>query len=642
MAWEDGRTRTWTFNHKEVPVASQRTMIEEIQTEIDNVDWIVGHNLKFDLQWLRSIGVNYSRVKLYCTQVAEYVISGQKKQPYHLANVSKRYAIADKIDRVKKFWDAGWATDEIPLNILDPYLRQDCINALVVFQRQVPRILRWQLEKIIALQMEVMGLLSEMEYHGARIDVDAAEGYYATLRDKLQQIESELKIQLNRDDLNLRSGDELSAALYGGKIFRDAQEAVITTRKATIREPYLFQYKDPRKQPIVKWKNREVKELVAKTRKTQKELELPRIFKPVQGTELDKGGYYSTSKNVLAQLKGTNKTQKMILALLEAHSKTAKAVSTFRGDKEGTGLLGKVQPDGYVHPSFNQTVTATGRLSSSNPNGQNLSSRDKEANPAKKVFVPRFDLIGNADLSQLEWRVAAFMSQDPTAIQEILDDIDYHRDNAIKFFGADPKLENGHKKFKPLRTTAKIFGFRLLYGGTEFGMFADKSMPNYSLKKWAKIVESYYEKYDRLKEWQDENIVLVHKNEGWMRTPSGRILTFPRFDNPDRNGDMYSGTAIKNYPVQSFSSDITTLAMVVVRKRMQAAGCKSVFFLQVHDSLVFDLVREETDCIADICMETFNELPQLIKQFWGVEFNVPLTGEFEVGDCYGQMKTIRE
>jgi len=640
MAWEDKRVKTWTLNHKEAQGVNQRQVLAEIQSELDKAHRIVGHNLKFDLQWLRHAGLRVDRQKFYCTQVAEYLIQGQAKVSYHLADVCLRYSITPKIDRVKIFWDAGYETDEIPLSVLTPYLEQDCINSLVLYQRQVPIISKWKMQRIVALQMDLMNILSEMESAGALVDVEKANALHSSLEEKIHTLEVELKLEIGRDDLNLGSTNELSAALYGGVIKREYLESYQTTHNVTKREAYPFTYADPKKGTTVKWRNVVVQEPITKTRRAIQEIELPRIFKPIDNTELEKGGFYSTDKNTLSQLKGETDRQKKILTLLKEHSTASKAAETFRGDQDDSGILGKLMPDHRVHPSFNQTVTATGRLSSSNPNGQNWPR--KGTSPVKTIFVPRFDLIGNGDLSQLEWRVAAWMSQDPVAMQEIIDNVDYHRDNAIQFFGANPKLDNDHPKFKPIRTVAKVFGFRLLYGGSAYGMYMDQTMPNFSLPKWVRIVQGYYEKYQVLQQWQQDNIELVEKQGGWLQTPSGRKLVFPRLANADRDGNVYSITAIKNYPVQSFATaDITPLAMVVIKKRMRQAGCQSLLFLQVHDSIVFDLVKDEVDTVADITVNTFRDLPKLMHSFWGINFNLPLGGEFEIGPNYGELKRIR-
>ena len=248
-------------------------------------------------------------------------------------------------------------------------------------------------------------------------------------------------------------------------------------------------------------------------------------------------------------------------------------------------------------------------------------------------------MIVNADLSQLEWRVAAFLSQDPVAMKEIIEDLDYHRDNAIKFFGANPDLDNDHPDFKPIRTTAKVFGFRLLYGGSAYGMWIDQTMPDYSRSRWEKIVQEYYEKYKVLQDWQHRNIDQVYKNGGHLRTPSGRILTFPELP-PNYRGELYSSTQIKNYPVQSLSFDVVAMAMIVIERKMLDEGLQALMICQVHDSIVFDAPQEEAQTLARICVETFEDLPRLLSQYWNVNWNVPLTGDVEAGPSYGEVGKV--
>lgn len=222
----------------------------------------------------------------------------------------------------------------------------------------------------------------------------------------------------------------------------------------------------------------------------------------------------------------------------------------------------------------------------------------------------------------MEWRVAAYLSQDPIALKEIYDGVDYHLDNALKFFG-DAKY----------RTDAKIFGFRLLYGGSAYGMYMDSSMPRFSLKRWEQIVLEYYEKYKGIQQWQNNNIREVTKNKGFLVSPSGRILTFPK-----EGSKGYSIRKIKNYPVQSFATaDIMILATVVLYKRMKAIGLKSQMICQVHDSIVFDVIKEENDALARLSVKTFEDLPELMGKFWKINFNVPLTGEYECGPDYGSL-----
>lgn len=340
---ESGVKKTWVFNHDEVETFDQRTNINEIQKEIDKSYRIVGQNLKFDLNWLRFLGIDFSKQKLYCTKIAEYLIRGQDRIGYSLNDICKRYGLKQKIDRVKLFWEAGYQTSEIPINILNPYLEQDCISTLAVYQRQIPLIKKYGLSNLLAVHNETQRVLSDIEFNGMHADGDAAVGFSIELSEKLSAIESRLQ-QLFDWDVNLSSNDEMSVALFGGTLKRDGEEEVERILKSGKIKKY--------------------------TRKCVIKTEMKGAgFKPLPNSETKKEGYYQTSKNIINQLKGRTKVQREILKLLLNRSVTAKALETFTGKDDGglKGLINKIQSDGCIHPQYNQTVTKTGRLSSKDP-----------------------------------------------------------------------------------------------------------------------------------------------------------------------------------------------------------------------------------------------------------------------------------
>jgi len=624
--------RTWWFYHRELSPVDQHKLVLELQEYLNQFDRLVGHNLKFDVQWLWHLGLNTNHHRLFCTMIADYLLRGQEQVSYALNSLCERYGVPYKLDQVKQFWDAGYNTDEIPKSILDAYVGQDVDSTRQIFLKQVPLIQRYGLAKLVGLQMTLLNILARMEMDGTLVDQDAMRRYTEETRQRLVDLEEQL-FDLFGQRFNLGSGDELSAHLYGGVVKVPGKERFVTTKKCKYREPYIFTYKDGRK--TVKYRTRQLDQLIVKERNTIHQIEVNGVgFKPPDRSELKKEGYFATDKGTIARLRGKTKKQRAILEKLGERSALAKLLETFEGKSPGTGLINMIHPDGCLHPSFNQTVTRTGRLSSSNPNGQNLPRGS--TSPIKKVIIPRHDCIANADLSQLEWRVAGAMSGDPVIRDEVIHDVDCHADNAIRLLGANPDAAN----FKELRTIAKITTFRLLYGGSAWGFYLDPKMPNYSLKKWQQIVEQFYEKYYHLGEWQNKNIKLVQER-GFLRTPSGRILKFKKLDKDAaaRRGELYNTSQIKNYPVQSFATaDITPLAMKHIWWRIQKANLRSKIILQVHDSMVFDAVEKELPKLHEICIGTFRDLPRLIEREWGYKFTLPLDGDFEVGPTYGDVE----
>jgi DNA polymerase-1 len=607
IAKEDGTAKTWVFNHSEAPSINQRQFIEEIQEELDKADRLVGHNIKFDLNWFTYAGLHFKHCKLWCTQVSEYLIRHQKIGHMTLADLSIHYDIPHKIDKVKTFWDAGVETTDIPLNILLPYLERDCLNTLAIYQKQVPKIRELGMDKIAAVQNEGTRALSEMECNGMKVDKPMMEREIKIMQDDLNAIDEELLFQFGHE-VHLSSPQKLSAELYGGTIIEEG----------------------------TKWVTRELKyETKYYERKCKVSREVPGVgFTPFPDTESKKTpGIYSTDKGTIKRLPAKTKKLKAIKKALVSRSKVKKALSTFVGkDGENKGLINKIHPDGCIHGSFNQAITVTGRLSSSNPNLQNLPREG--TSPIKRVIVPEFDHIMVADLAQIEWRVAAFLSRDPVMMREVLEGIDCHTDNAIRFFKADP----ADKNWKNIRTDAKIFVFRMIYGGSAYGFYMDPKMPSYSKKQWFNIVRDFQDKYKGLIAWQEENLRIASQNNGVIISPTGRRF---KFDRDVRKGG-YKRTQVCNYPVQSVATaDIMPLAMVIIYRAMRNAGLRAKCRGQVHDSLIFDTPDNELHKLSRLCINVFEALPKKIEETWGFEFDLPLTGDIEYGPNYGTLKKLQ-
>lgn len=613
IAYEDGTRKTWVFNHSEVPADSinRREILDEIQREINTAGRLVGHNIKFDLNWLRHLGIDFKHCKVYCTQVAEYLINNQRSIMPSLEDLSEKYLKSPKHDKVKIFWDAGYRTVDIPMNILKPYLEQDCINTLAIFQYQSAKIMRMSnMPQLVKVQCESSRVLSEIEYNGMKFNLKIARAAVKELSKQVIEIDSQL-LEALKFDCNINSNDELSAALFGGILKRDGREYYPRKLKAylTAKDMCPLEYK---------------------SRKCITETQIAGAgFRPAKGTELKKEGYYSTDKGAIKHLVAKTKKQKTIKSLLLERSGTAKALETLSGKDDTKGLVNKVQADGCIHSQYNQTIAKTGRLSSSDPNGQNLPR--KETSPIKRAIEPRFDYILGADLSQLEWRIAAFTSQDKIMCDEIRAGYDPHTDNTVHIF----KVSEGASNFDETRTTAKTFSFRMIYGGSAYGFYMDTKMPNFSQQKWADIVEGFYDKYQGLQQWQQDNISKVYQDKGLLYSPTGRIYEF------HRDGKGYRKPQICNFPVQGLATaDIMPLAMCIIWKKFRAAQFKSKLIMQVHDSLIFDAISAEVRAIGQLCLDVFNNLPMYIEKMWGFKFNLPLTGEIELGRNYQQMKKI--
>ena len=185
------------------------------------------------------------------------------------------------------------------------------------------------------------------------------------------------------------------------------------------------------------------------------------------------------------------------------------------------------------------------------------------------------------------------------------------------------------------RNKAKIFNFRMIYGGVAYGYFMDDNMPNFPLKKWEKICDGFVNKYYGLAEWWYQEYTKVMMR-GWMQIPTGRKFVFikgPNGEYPERH--------VKNYPVQGIAGgDILPLLAVMIRRGLQKAGLRSHFILTVHDSLVLDVLSSERSTVIELVERCVASLQRAVSRYYNLDINVRLEGELEIGPNYGSLKAL--
>lgn len=586
--------------------------LERVQARIDGADVIVAHNAKHDVNVLRAYGIDFGDKVLHCTQVSEYILSGQdKNRTFSLNEVAKHYGFDQKMDEVKALWDAGVDTHDIPSHLLGSYCLKDCTLTMQIYDIQTKLIEKSNMTKVVALQNEFIYSLSEMESNGFRLDVARAEEIIVEYKQKADDYQDIVREMCHEPRINLGSAQQRSAILFGGLLKLSWREWVITELKT---KPYSY-YKEQTKEERYEFKG------------------LGFVPDP---KDLGADGYYSVKKDKIEALKARTKEMREIKRIIVEFARCAKVHETLRGKSGETGLLNKVQPDGLIHAKLNQTIASTGRLTSSDPNGQNLPRGG--TSPIKLCIVPTLDGIMQVDLSQIEWRAAAWLSQDPVMMEEINSGIDQHI-ATVRELMEQEFISKDDPKSKERRNHAKVFNFRMIYGGGPWGFFLDINMPSFTFKKWKLIIKAFFAKYKGLKSYHDDCIrfVLTH---GYLRLPTGRWFKFHK--NGLQDGvKVYKVNQIKNFPVQGMSGgDFLPLMCVIIRRGMRQLGMKSKLMLTVHDSVVFDYAEGEKDRLAKLCYDVGNNLDKYIKAYFGIDWNVKLAVEVEAGDSYGDLKYI--
>lgn len=229
-------------------------------------------------------------------------------------------------------------------------------------------------------------------------------------------------------------------------------------------------------------------------------------------------------------------------------------------------------------------------------------------------------MIIDGDLSALEWRTAAELSRDPVMIQEIVNGEDAHLQNAINYFG-DGKY----------RQEAKVLGFRMIYGGSAYAFYMDQNMPSFPLSQWEGIVESFYSKYKGLSDWQKQNFKTVTQ-QGWYTTFTGRRYKFYK-----KNGE-YSWPSVCNYACQGTATgDIVPLVLCTLLPKVRLISPEIKMINQVHDSIVFDCPDKYVNEVCELCLDTFEAIPQLVKEHYDYDWIVPMSGETKYGRDWSEM-----
>ena len=303
---------------------------------------------------------------------------------------------------------------------------------------------------------------------------------------------------------------------------------------------------------------------------------------------------YSTAAEVLEKLAPEHP---IVNDILEYRGLT-KLKSTY-----ADGLAVYIGADERIHTSFNQTITATGRISSTEPNLQNIPMRMELGRRIRKVFVPREGCeFMDADYSQIELRVLAHMSGDEQLIEAYHMDQDIHRITASKVF---------HTPFEEVtdlqRRNAKAVNFGIVYGISSFGLSQDLSI---SKKEAAEYIEQYFATYPKVKEFLDKQVTDA-REKGYVTTMYGRRRPVPELSSSNFMQRSFGERVAMNAPIQGTAADIMKIAMIRVWKALKDAGLKSKLILQVHDELLIETVKEESQEVRRILEENMRSAAEL-------------------------------
>mgnify|MGYP002583934732 FL=1 len=332
-------------------------------------------------------------------------------------------------------------------------------------------------------------------------------------------------------------------------------------------------------------------------------------LKPVKKTKTG----YATNADVLEKLRDKHP----IVNFIMEYRQLAKLKSTYCD-----GLTAVVNPNTHrIHSVFTQTVTVTGRLSSTEPNLQNIPTRTELGREIRKMFVAKEGyVLVDADYSQIELRVLAHIANDETMINAFRNNEDIHAVTASQVLGIP--LEDVTKE---QRSSAKAVNFGIVYGIGEFSLAQDLHI---SVKEAKAYIESYLEKYHGVRNYM-ESIKEQAKKDGYVKTMLNRIRYIPELKSPNYNIRQFGERVALNTPIQGTAADIIKLAMVRVDNRLINEGLKSKLILQVHDELIVEAHKDEVDKVKQILSEEMQS---------AMELNVPLKVDMSTGHSWYDAK----
>ena len=321
---------------------------------------------------------------------------------------------------------------------------------------------------------------------------------------------------------------------------------------------------------------------------------------------------YSTAADVLEKLKDKHP----IINLILEYRLITKLYTTYI-----EGLLNYIHDDGKIHTIYTQTLTRTGRLSSIEPNLQNIPIRNEYGKLIRKAFIPSENsIIVSADYSQIELRLFACMADIKSLKDAFISNIDVHTKTASDIFKVPIEAVT-----KDMRRVAKAVNFGIIYGISGFGLSENL---NIDTKQATKFISDYYDTYPGIKNYKDEAIKKAHE-DGYVKTKYGRIRTIPELDN--KNYMIRSGAEriALNTPIQGTAADIIKIAMVNLYNEFNKRGLKSKILVQVHDELVVDCVKEEFETVKNLMKEVMENV---------INLEVPLLVDIEYGDNWYEAK----
>jgi len=611
----------------------------EVQWNLDNTDLLIMHNAQHDLMWLWECGFKYDG-DIYDTMLAEYILDRGQRNPLSLeACAERRNLNFQKQDTLKKYFKEGKNTNEIPLAELCHYLEHDLLTTCELFhacEKDYAKAEAKSLDTIKRVTFNTCKTLTEIYMAGFKVDLQELERVTKEFENEKAEIETRLQKKVRElmgdTPINLRSPEQKSQVLFSRRVHDKKEWADLFNFAETQQE-----FKDAvaaNSSPIYRTTAYTCPSCEGQGKVYRLKKDGTKFARPNKCKDCDAKGYklkdskqiaglrfsapskkwvsangFNTGKDELDVLSSTAKQNRMdeafdFISDLKRHNAVSSYLSSFVN-----GIRSYTKGTGFLHVGLTQHITATGRFSGRNPNMQNMPRGGTF--PVKKVFVSRFKdgWIMEADFAQLEFRTAAFLAQDETAMREIATGFDVHAYTAKVITDAGQPTS---------RQAAKEHTFAPLFGASGYGRS----------KAEATYYTHFNEKYKGIAKWHknlaDEALRFLK-----ITNISGRQYAFPDVTRR-HSGVPTHFTMIKNYPVQGFATgDVVPVVLNEMHERLR--HMKSCLVNTVHDSMVVDVHPDEKDLVLSMVWTLNQDLNKIIEETYGIDMNVPMLLEAKIG-----------
>lgn len=523
------------------------TSPEELQKEIERVDFVVAQGAKFEIKWLIRLGLPVHNYLFYDTLLGDYVIAGNRNWDLDLDSIAARYGIESKHSAVSKMIKGGVCPSEIPFGLLRSYCQKDVEITKKVFELQKWVLKRNGLLPVFFLRCLSTPVIADIEMVGMGVDVDLVIKKHCEFSEQHWETKEAIK--------ELSGGIVPSGAVQKAHFLYEALK--------------FEELRDKRKRPIRGRPHKQFPE-----------------------------GIPRTDEATILALKTKTPKQKEYIRLCLIETELKKKINTY--------TLKFLQAGDVLYGTINQTISQTHRLTSSNPNLQNIDRT------LKKLIKSRYKgwKIRSADFKQLEFRAAAQLAQDKQALDDILNNADIHA------YTAKVLTEAGQPTS---RQEAKASTFKPLYGGSS-GTEAEKRYYEAFKKKYSAIE-------DMQKGWTQEVL-----NKKQLRTVSGLIFYWPDTEYTS-SGYLHNTSKIYNYPVQMFATaDIAPTSTCLLWHHIKAMKLESFIINEVHDSVLLEENPKESEILENLlefCLSKY--ITEFLEKVINYKINYPL--EIEQKSC---------